>query len=190
MLGEKLHPEDPSIPTDLIDAKIYNLTWRSAPLTEAPDMTGLPSLNHAIYLFNTVKFHLGQTYRLFDETEFENQIRNFYAHAVEKASKCRLWYTKFLLILAFGTAFLAPPTRVQEPPGSKFFVRAMSLMPDHGTLWMDSLLAIEVLALVGLYLFSLDERESAHIYVSQLLCLSDSLLTFLPARSSDSDRPA
>ncbi|KAM0370557.1 hypothetical protein ACHAO7_008624 [Fusarium culmorum] len=167
MLGDKLQPGGNLIPPQLIEDDIYTLSWNIRPPHEKPDVTGLPSLDHAIYLFHTFKFHLGQTYRLFDEVEFVNEIRDFYSDAQSKAEESRLWYVKFLLILAFGTAFHSsqwmPST---EPPGSKFFVRAMGLMPDHTALWKDSLLAIEVLAMVGLYLYSIDERESAHVYVS------------------------
>lgn len=165
LLRETLHPEDPEIPCNLVDTDIYSLTWNTSSPIDRPDISNLPSLNHAIYLFNTVKFHLGQTYRLFG-AEFEQEIRDFYDNAQQKATECRLWYVKFLSILAFGTAFLAPPKDSREPPGSKWFTRAMTLMPDTTSLWKDSLLAIEVLALAGIYLHSVDERESASLYAS------------------------
>lgn len=81
------------------------------------------------------------------------------------ATEHRLWFIQFLLVLAFGTAFLHRSGRSKDPPGSKFFIRAMSLMPDQAPLWKGSLLAIEVLGMAGLYLYSIDQRESAHIYV-------------------------
>ncbi|KAM5360787.1 hypothetical protein ACJZ2D_013533 [Fusarium nematophilum] len=182
MLGDKLHPGGQLIPPQLIENDVYSLSWNQSAPGELPDISGLPSLDHAIYLFNTFKFHLGQTYRLFDEVEFENQIREFYANAPQKAAENRLWFVKFLLILAFGTAFHAQPTNSLDPPGSKFFVRAMSLMPDHTALWKDSLLAIEVLAMVGLYLYSIDERESAHVYLGQAIRIAqlEGLHTQLP----------
>ncbi|KAI1394410.1 fungal-specific transcription factor domain-containing protein [Hypoxylon trugodes] len=181
MLREKLHPEDPSIPSCLIDPDLWTLTWRTSS-SDLPDFSGLPSVEHAIFLLNTVKFHIGQTYRFFNESEMESQIRNFYSNALHKAGECRLWFVKFLLILAFGTAFQAPPTTSQEPPGAKFFTRAMGLLPDPSSLWKDSILAIEVLALVGLYLFSIDERESAYLYLGQAvhIALFEGLHTQLP----------
>lgn len=166
MMREKLHPEDPSVPPHLINPPAYSLTWSTSSATDLPDLTGLPSLNHAIYLMNTVAFHLGQTYRLFDEQEFEQQIRAFYANALQRMIDSRLWLAKFLLILAFGTAFHAPPTDGPTPPGAKFFVRAMSLVPDAASLWGEGLLAAEVLALASLYLYSTDQRESASLFVS------------------------
>ncbi|RGP76573.1 hypothetical protein FLONG3_5235 [Fusarium longipes] len=183
MLGDKLQPGGDMIPPQLLEDDVYTLSWNIRPPHEKPDVTGLPSLDHAIYLFHTFKFHLGQTYRLFDEVEFVNEIRDFYSDAQTKAEENRLWYVKFLLILAFGTAFHSSQRMPSnEPPGSKFFVRAMGLMPDHTALWKDSLLAIEVLAMVGLYLYSIDERESAHVYLGQAIRIAqlEGLHTQLP----------
>lgn len=81
------------------------------------------------------------------------------------ASENRLWFAQFLLVLAFGKAFLSRPQASGEPPGAHYFLRAMSVMPEITSVWKDSLLAIEVLALAGLYLYAIDHRESAHVYV-------------------------
>ncbi|KAI1453549.1 fungal-specific transcription factor domain-containing protein [Annulohypoxylon moriforme] len=180
MINEKLHPGNPSIPSNIIDPKVWILPKASP--SDVPDFSGLPSLDHSLYLLNAVKFHLGQTYRFFNETEIESQIRNFYSDPLQKTAECPLWFVKFLLILAFGTAFQAQSQETQEPPGAKFFARAMSLLPDPTSLWKDSLLAIEVLALVGLYLFSIDERESGHIYLGHAIriALLEGLHTQLP----------
>ncbi|RSL74474.1 hypothetical protein CEP52_004905 [Fusarium oligoseptatum] len=55
-------------------------------------------------------------------------------------------------------------------------------MPDHTALWKDSLLAIEVLAMAGLYLYSIDERESAHVFLGQAIRIAqlEGLHTQLP----------
>ncbi|KAM0469901.1 hypothetical protein ACHAP7_009744 [Fusarium lateritium] len=183
MLGSKLQPGVETIPPQLVEDDVYNLSWDTRPPNEKPDVGNLPSLDYAIYLFHTFKFHIGQTYRLFDEVEFVNQIRDFYSDAQRKAEDNRLWYVKFLLILAFGTAFhLSQPLSSGQPPGSKFFVRAMGLMPDHTALWKDSLFAIEILAMVGLYLYSIDQRESAHVYLGQAIRIAqlEGLHTQLP----------
>jgi hypothetical protein len=190
MLDSKLQPGVETIPPQLVEDDVYTLSWDSRPPNEKPDVGNLPSLDYAIYLFHTFKFHLGQTYHLFDEVEFVNQIRDFYSDAQRKAEENRLWYVKFLLILAFGTALhLSQPLPSGQPPGSKFFVRAMGLMPDHTALWKDSLFAIEVLAMVGLYLYSIDQRESAHVYVSLLMRLLVAGLTDATAWSGYSDCP-
>ncbi|KAH7136208.1 hypothetical protein EDB81DRAFT_949013 [Dactylonectria macrodidyma] len=181
MLSEKLHGNS-AIPLHLSEDEIYILPPKP-PLSDFPDIRCLPSLDHAIYLFNAVKFHLGHTYRFFDDMEFESQIRSFYSgNAAQKAADSPLWFAKFLLVLAFGTAFNPRPIASREPPGGKFFVRAMALIPDHMTIWKDSLLATEVLAMAGLYLFSIDERESAYVYLGHALRIAqfEGLHTQLP----------
>ncbi|QQK40055.1 Zn(II)2Cys6 transcription factor [Penicillium digitatum] len=58
----------------------------------------------------------------------------------------------------------------------------MSLIPDHASLWKDSLPAIEVLAIAALYLYSIDQRESAYIYLGQAIRIAqfEGLHTQLP----------
>ncbi|KAL5362581.1 Zn(II)2Cys6 transcription factor [Aspergillus floccosus] len=168
MLTESLHLEGPCNTPGFLDYDVYPLEWRPAPLDVPQDISGLPSVDHALYLFQTVKFHLN-SYRLFDEEAF-------------KAAESRLWFVQFLLILAFGDAFLLRTKSPQECPGSRYFTRAMSLMPDHAYLWKDSLSAIEVLGLAGLYLYAVDHRESAHVYVAQAIRIAqlEGLHTQLP----------
>ncbi|KAH8433304.1 fungal specific transcription factor domain-containing protein [Aspergillus melleus] len=182
MMAEKLHLPSPYTVPNSLDCDVYPLRWRPAAFDDPPDITGLPSIDHALYLFNTVKFHLHQNYRFFDEETFLAHVHEFYfGAAAQKAADCRLWFVQFLLVLAFGNAFLQSRA-TQDPPGSKFFVRAMSLIPDHASLWKDSLLATEVLALAGLYLYCIDHRESAHVYVGQAIRIAqmDGLHTELP----------
>lgn len=168
-MAEKLNLDgSPYHPPTFVDGEIYPLQWSvGSAVNEVYDLTGLPSAEDARYLFNTVKFHIGQVYRLLDEVDFITNMDEFYGHSApaEKVNECRLWYVQFLLILSLGKAFLSQSKNRTDPPGSKYFVRAMSLMPDHGCLWKDSLMAIDVLALAGLYLYSIDHRESGHIYV-------------------------
>ena len=54
----------------------YTMGCQSA--DDPPDISGLPSLDHALYLSETVKFHLGQSYRLYNEDEFIHNVREFY----------------------------------------------------------------------------------------------------------------
>lgn len=167
MMTQKLGLGSPYNSLSYSDEETYSIQWKPYPVDSAPDITGLPPIDYALYLFDTVKFHLGQKYRFFDEDAFVAHIQEFYyGNALEKATRHRLWFVQFLLVLAFGKAFLSQSRGTKDPPGSKFFARAMSLMPDLATLWKDSLLAIEVLALAGLYLYSIDQRESAHVHVS------------------------
>lgn len=172
MIAEKLQIVSHCSGPDLFDGDLYPIHWNPLPVNEHPDVSNLPSMDYALYLFNTVKFHLGHNFRLLDEVNFLHHTKEFYhGDAAKEASKNRLWFVQFLLVLAFGNAFLLPvgchsSSDNKEPPGAKYFVRAMSLMPDPTTLSRGGFVAIEVLALTGLYLYCIDHRSSAYSYVS------------------------
>ena len=169
-LGEALRPASSPLPDEVLAPDIPDLPWRACSASDV-DISGLPSERHALFLLDTVKFHLGQTYRLLNEDEFSQQVRDFYADSCPTPSPSqRVWYAKFLLVLAFGLAFQAPQTSGQGQLGRQFFTRAVSLMPDPSRMWKESLLGIEILALTSLYLFCVDERESAHSYVRIPCC--------------------
>ncbi|KAK1676008.1 hypothetical protein BDP55DRAFT_693686 [Colletotrichum godetiae] len=183
MMAERLQVETPFSAPSFLNDEIYPLRWKASTVDGQPDISGLPSIDHAIYLFNTVKFHLGQNYQLIDELNFVKNLEEFYyGLASKKAAESPLWFVQFLLVLSFGQAFLSRSKDSKEPPGAKFFVRAMALLPETNSLWKDSLLAIEVLALAGLYLYSIYQRESAQLYIAQAIRIAqlEGLHTQLP----------
>ncbi|KAL5341923.1 hypothetical protein BJX70DRAFT_10513 [Aspergillus crustosus] len=193
MIAETLHIESHYSSPELFDGDLYPLSWSPVPLHEQPDISNLPSIDHALYLFNTVKFHLGHNFRLIDETEFiENTQRFYYGDAIKQATDCRIWFVQFLLVLAFGNAFLLQTKPSKDPPGYKFFVRAMSLMPDPTSLSRGGFGAIEVLALTGLYLYSVDHRSSAHVYIGHAIRIAqmDGMHTQLPEDELGADTVA
>ncbi|GAP93113.1 putative Zn 2Cys6 transcription factor [Rosellinia necatrix] len=160
----------------------YELRWKPAGPEDVSSTKGLPSMDHALYLFDTVKFHLGHRYRFFDP-EFVSDVKRFYKCSVdEQAATSRLWFIQFLLVLAFGNAFLSRSKAANSPAGSNFFLRAMSLMPDQADMWKGSILAIEVMALAGLYLFSVGRREAAHTFLGHAMRIAqlEGLHTELP----------
>jgi hypothetical protein len=166
MMADSLELDSPYRVPSSLDKEIYPLRWTPVPPEDPPDITGLPSIDDALYLFSTVKHHLDQHYRFFDDKAFTARLNDFYSgNSLQVATENRLWFVSFLLILAFGNAFLLRNRNAAGPPGSKFFVRAMALIPDYTSLWTHGLLAVEVLALAGLYLYCIDHRESAHVYV-------------------------
>ncbi|PWY87950.1 Zn(II)2Cys6 transcription factor [Aspergillus sclerotioniger CBS 115572] len=162
-----------------LDGDIYPLEWNDLP--ESAALADLPSLDYALHLFNVAKLHLGQTYRFLDEESFNAHILAFYDAKAEKPAEPRMWFVQFLLILAFGKAFLSRPNG-HDPPGSKFFVRAMSHMPKSPSTGRDSLMVIETLALAALYLYSIDHRENAHMHIGQAVRIAqlEGLHTQLP----------
>ncbi|EHA25292.1 hypothetical protein ASPNIDRAFT_186207 [Aspergillus niger ATCC 1015] len=188
MIAEKLQIVSHCSAPDLFDGDLYPIHWTPMSVNEHPDVSNLPSMDYALYLFNTVKFHLGHNFRLLDEANFVHHTQQFYrGDAAKEASNNRLWFVQFLLVLAFGNAFLLPmgyrsSGDNKEPPGAKFFVRAVSLMPDPTTLSRSGFVAIEVLALTGLYLYCIDHRSSAYSYIGHAIRIAqmDGMHTQLP----------
>ncbi|KAL4942658.1 hypothetical protein BDV06DRAFT_235261 [Aspergillus oleicola] len=173
------------LPQLYLDGDIYPLSWSSiTPLGKGPiDTSDLPSLDYALYLFNIVRFRLGQGYRFFETDLFITRMNSFYhARHDENATEPRFWFVQFLMVLALGNAFLARPRNQKDPPGSKYFARAMAAMPPFTSTGKDSLLAIEALALVSLYLYAIDHREAAHVHIGQAIRIAqlEGLHTQLP----------
>lgn len=165
MMTDKLdHDSTDTSPQFYLDGDIYPFTW-SRVTSDHVDTNDLPSLEYALYLFQIVRFRLGQKYRLFDHDIFTTQLHKFYDHHNE-AVQPRFWFVQYFAVLALGHAFISRPRNQSDPPGSKYFTRAMAAMPSFIATGKDSLLAIEALALVGLYLYAIDHREAAHVHVS------------------------
>jgi proline utilization trans-activator len=92
-------------------------------------------------------------------------LHTFYDNPTENARQLKMWFIQFLLVLAFGKAFLQPAMTSGIPPGSEYFLRAMNMIPDTERLYREPVPAIEVLCMVSLYLQSVDMRCSAYGYV-------------------------
>lgn len=112
-----------------------------------------------------------------DDLTFSDLLHRFDTDQEGTASANRLWFVQYLLIIAFGKAFLehSSPGVVpdQGPPGSNYAARAMSLMPDAAQMHDEALPAIEALALAALYFQAIDMRAVAYQYVrlSRHYCL-------------------
>ncbi|CAG8113139.1 unnamed protein product [Penicillium salamii] len=156
-------PSIPDIPLN-VDGNAYAFDWSNEgdiPFTKAE----LPSLDYAIYLTNTVQFHIAQLYHLFDQKQFMNGLYQFYESSVPEPPQSKLWYIQYLLIIAFGKTFLMQKSADGIPPGAVFFARAMKLMPGIPGLYDDPLLSVEILCAAALYLQCLDHRNSAYVYL-------------------------
>jgi hypothetical protein len=157
----------------LFEGKSYDLGWDGArtfspaPQPEAP---ALPSVDFATYLISAVKFHCGQLFHLFEEEKFMQQLSAFRDNPSTQAhQKPSLWYIHYLLILAFGKAFVAQSSKGRRPPGAEFFVHAMTLMPEFAFYSADPIEAIQVLCCAALYLHCLDFRAAAYRMVNKNL---------------------
>lgn len=158
--------ESPEVPLN-VDGQAVKLDWPSSREVIPKPTFDIPSIDYAIYLTNTVKFHLGQTYHLFDEDEFMTGLHEFYKKGPrqEPTTHSRLWYIQFLLVMAFGKALLLPAAPGQSPPGSGLVSRALELLPENPGLYQDPILSVEILCCLALYMQSVDHRNSAFTYV-------------------------
>ncbi|OQU99952.1 Fungal Zn2-Cys6 binuclear cluster domain-containing protein [Cladophialophora immunda] len=167
-------PEAQSTPVPLnLDGTAYQLDWTSADRSSPVDTTDLPSMDYTLYLMNAVKFHTCQMFRPFDEEDFTRNLYEFHERGLDKVQSSKLWFIEFLLVIALGKAVVIVVKDPTTAPGSIWFQRAMSIMPDFVGLQREPNLAIQVLCLVALYLISVDWKEAAYGYIGQAvrLCL-------------------
>lgn len=148
------------------DAETYELTLSDGTPT-AKSAPALPTIDYALHLVNVVKFHCGQVFHLFDDKEFLEKLRRFYAESWSTESRTVLWYIHFLLVLAFGKAFVTKTSRGRRPPGADLFAAAMSLLPEPTVLWRQPEEAVEILCCISLYFQCIDHRSSAYNHVSR-----------------------
>ncbi|KAL4947206.1 cytochrome P450 [Aspergillus filifer] len=121
--------------------------WRVTyiPLSLAPgalDTSNLPPLDYVLYLFQIVRFPLGQAYRLFEEDSLVTHLHGFYDRRPDsRASEPSFWFVQFLMVLALGNACFARPRNQNDPLGSKYFARAIVGYADkyiHREGWLVS----------------------------------------------------
>lgn len=94
-----------------------------------------------------------------------DQLNKFHETGGDPSKYDLLWYIHYLLILAFGKAFIVRSEKGQSPPGAEFFVRAMKLLPDVMFLYSNPIQSIEILCCTALYLQCLDFRSAAYVRV-------------------------
>ncbi|KAH0362725.1 proline oxidase, partial [Aureobasidium melanogenum] len=167
ILGSPLSPQNL-----LFQSEAYDLGWnglRTGPSTLDLDTKTLPTADHAVYLINAAKFHVGQMFHLFDEESFMQSFSVFHKSSADKSGLKPLWYVHYLLILAFGKAFLARTSKGRRPAGGDFFVQAMAILPDVTFLCLHPIETIEILCCATIYLHSLDFRSPAYQLIGQAL---------------------
>ncbi|KAH0436011.1 zn 2cys6 transcription factor [Colletotrichum camelliae] len=157
------------------DGNVYDLKWDGSRSSSARDdfcPSNLPTQDFAIYLINSVKFRCGRLFYLFDEESFMKQFAIFHEHGANHPGLPRLWCVHYLILLAFGKAFVVQTTRSQTPPGLDLFVHAMKIMPDFTFFECDFVEKIQVLCCAALYLQCLSCRTSAYRHISQAVSLA------------------
>jgi proline utilization trans-activator len=124
----------------------------------------LPRRDYAKYLMETAIFHLGSLYHVFDKELFLARFDAFY----EKSQPLTgLWHAQFLLVIAFGKLFLQRGASTLGPPGAGDFLAALRLQTDLLDIWKDTVLHVEVLCLMSIYLWIADMRATAYVVVSR-----------------------
>ncbi|KAJ5366316.1 Transcription factor [Penicillium brevicompactum] len=182
LIGRKV-PESNCPPDPFhIDGTAFKLHWRPFPPDEVPDVTNLPPLDYALFLFNTVKFYFGFLSFMIDETSYLRDLHEFYKDPAAKASSARPWYCQYLLVLAFGKAFLTQKNHSGTPPGHQYASRAMALLPDLSGIDENPLACIQALSLGAVYLQSIDMRRAAFQHIGHALrgCIIEGIHRHVP----------
>lgn len=125
----------------------------------------LPTLDHAMYLISTVKFACGQLFHLFDDDEFIQSCREFYADPRPDTSRTNLWYAHFYLIMALGQALQSRQRQEKLPYGYELFYSTFQNLPSMGVLMTKPIVGIEILCCAALYLHCIDHRHYAYTVV-------------------------
>ncbi|EAW24713.1 fungal specific transcription factor domain-containing protein [Aspergillus fischeri NRRL 181] len=165
-----------------LDGVAFKLHWTSLRSDEVPDTTNLPPLDYALFLFNTVKFYFGHLFYIIDEPSYLQHLQELYKDPATKATSSRLWYAQYLLILAFGKAFVVQSSSQEGPSGSQYASRAMALLPDLSGIYCEPLDSIRALALAALYFQSIDMRVAAFQHIGQALrvCIVQGIHRHMP----------
>lgn len=153
----------------LFDSDVYDLHWDGNKLVEEStslDLSVLPGREFALHLIESVKFHCCQLFYLFEEGVFMEEFALFHANPSNYAQSSPLWYTHYLLILAFGKEFVVRSNRSGRPPGVGLFLQAMKCMPDFAFSETDPIQKMQILCCISLYLQCLCFRTAAHRAVS------------------------
>ncbi|KAF6799430.1 C6 transcription factor [Colletotrichum musicola] len=184
LLGKRI-PEAAPDPWHLPHEGAFRMQWKPLGPGEAPDVSNLPPLDYALFLFNTAKFYLGAVFYLIDENAFIRAMHEFYEDPAARADASRLWYAQYLLVLAFGKAFVVNNNSNGAhagPPGVQYAARAMSLLPDLSGLNPDTISSIQALALAAVYFQCLDMRLAAFQHIGQALriCIVEGMYRHMP----------
>ncbi|KAG6369011.1 hypothetical protein INS49_003230 [Diaporthe citri] len=149
----------------------YDLQWDGAPTCADPLSATVPTIDHAIYLINAVKFHCAQLFHVFDEDTFMPALYAFYENPSDRNATDKVWLVHFMVILAFGKGFTVNKNG-KDPPGVEYFIQALQMLPNMIMLWRYPVHSVEVLTCIALYLCCLDYRIVAHNFMGQAMRLA------------------
>lgn len=126
----------------------------------------LPSEEEAFRLLETVGFYIGQTQCHYDLRGLTDRIGWLYEN-MDDPQTHELWYMQVLLVLAIGQIFRAGNGEGGEVlPGTAFFEFVETHLPTASAQYRLGRLAVEVNALMAMYLQMANRKEEAYLYVS------------------------
>ncbi|KAJ4135029.1 hypothetical protein NW768_004639 [Fusarium equiseti] len=169
LVGKHLPEANSDPPPWHLDGSAFRLQWRPLMPDEQPEVSNLPPSDYAFFLIQTARFYLGPLASLIDEAEFLQHFKELYQDASTKAASCKLWYAQYLLMIAFGKAFLGGKSVDGRPPGYQYAARAMPLMPELAGIALDPILSAQALTLAAIYFQSIDMRVAAYQHIGQAL---------------------
>ncbi|KAJ8112456.1 hypothetical protein OPT61_g5177 [Boeremia exigua] len=156
--------------TDLhFDGSTYDLGWDGRRTAVTAVQSALPTADHALFLINTVKFHCGQLFHVFDNDVFMQNFNMFHENNQAQGRCPELWYIHYLIVLAIGKSLVGRLRKGRKPSGADLFVQAMQMLPDQIFLWTDPVESTEILCCAALYLQCLDLRIVAYTMIGQAI---------------------
>ncbi|KJK66218.1 fungal transcription factor regulatory middle homology region [Aspergillus parasiticus SU-1] len=182
LLGKRV-PESNSPPDPWhLDGMAFKLQWKQVSPEELPDVTNLPPLDYALFLYNAAQYYLASLSFLIDETLYLQELHEFYRDPAAKAASRRSWFAQYLLVLAFGKASITQRNPSGSPAGHQYASRAMALLPDLSGIHEDPLTSIQALSLAALYFQSIDMRKAAFQHIGQALrcCIIEGIHRHVP----------
>ncbi|KAL4787722.1 hypothetical protein BJX76DRAFT_369010 [Aspergillus varians] len=182
LIGRRV--SEPNCPPDPwhSDGMAFTLQWKPVYSDEVIDISNLLPLDYSLFLFNATKFYFGFLSFLIDEELYLRNLHDFYRDPAATANSSRYWYAQYLLVLAFGKAFLAQKSPSGSPPGHQYASRAMALLLDLSGMHEDPLMCIQALSLGAVYLQSIDMRRAAFQHIGQALrgCIIEGIHRHVP----------
>ncbi|KAI8715046.1 Zn(2)-C6 fungal-type domain-containing protein [Fusarium sp. LHS14.1] len=131
----------------------------------------LPSEEEAFQLLETVGFYIGQTQCHYDLRGLTDRIGWLYEN-MDDPQTHELWYMQVLLVLAVGQIFKADSREEENLPGTAFFEFVEQNLPTASVQYKLGRLAVEVNALMAMYLQMANRKEEAYLYINTALRLA------------------
>jgi proline utilization trans-activator len=135
----------------------------------------LPPIEIARQLFAAQYTYIGTIFSFVSSSSFEILLQAAYGGSLNivEQEAC-LKYSKLLIILAFGKMYSVNRwIDYDGPPGFDYFSHVLQLLPDLHE--KGSVIFVETLALVGLFMQNLNRRDASSLYIGSALRMAITL---------------